>query len=551
MQASPTFVAQYFDGTKQNVIPLFQRPYSWERKHWKHLWQDILDLLEAGGSNPHFMGAIVSLPAQSVAVGVSKHLIIDGQQRLTTLAILLCAVRDALEDEQQVGIVQDLLQNARYQGDDEVKLLPTHRDREAYRSLAILKSIPSKAHPIRTAYQFFEGQLKDKDNNGQKIDPAAVLRLLTNRLQVVQINLSDSDDPYLIFESLNFRGEPLTQSDLIRNYVLMKFRGVGSEEGIDKIYASYWRPIEFHTGDSIEDYLRHYATKDGAKVGRGGIYSAVKQHFESLGAEDAAIQAEFESMCRHSEYYSVFLGESAAPNANIAASLSILKELGRGAAYPLLLRIFDLFKSGHMTQSELQESVQTIESFVMRRTICDVPSNTLVRTFQALAKSMPSADTLAWLKDSLKAGEGSRRWPSDKEVSDRIENSSIYTNAPKLARLLLIAMERELEALETVDLTQTTIEHVMPQTLTQTWKLELGENFEEIHKAKLHVLGNLTLSAYNGALGNLAFADKRAKLSESTLRLNSYIASQEEWGEESIRERGVIFAEAVCRLWRR
>jgi uncharacterized protein with ParB-like and HNH nuclease domain len=216
MQASPVRIIEYFDGRKQSLIPLFQRPYTWERDKWSVLWEDIMAYYDGGSNASHFMGAVVSIPVKTVPVGVNKHLVIDGQQRLTTLAILLAVLRE----EGASSRIDDYLLNRNDEGPDKLKLLPTHGDRDTYKRLVVDRVLPTSPSRIKAAYDYFKQRVKE-DRDGARIEPNRLLETIEQSLQVVMINLGDTDDPYLIFESLNAKGEPLTQADLVRNYVLM------------------------------------------------------------------------------------------------------------------------------------------------------------------------------------------------------------------------------------------------------------------------------------------------------------------------------------------
>jgi uncharacterized protein with ParB-like and HNH nuclease domain len=282
MEATPVRIVQYFDGEKQSIIPLFQRPYTWGRRNWQSLWDDILSLYDDNTeTTAHFMGAVVSIPARTVPVGVTKHLIIDGQQRLTTAAILLCVLRDCL-DEKRGEQIQDYLVNRHYgESADHLKLLPTQGDRDAY--LGIVKSRvreKTPTHLIHECYNFFKNKILGKSEDEEKIIPEKILEIVKLQLQVVMINLGESDDPYSIFESLNFKGEPLAQADLIRNYILMRFRySLGEDGEQERIYREIWNPMESRLGQNLESFLWHYAIKDGENVKKPRVYTVYKQKF--------------------------------------------------------------------------------------------------------------------------------------------------------------------------------------------------------------------------------------------------------------------------------
>ena len=278
MEATPTLVINYYSGFKQNVVPLFQRPYTWSEKQWRTLGEDVIAFYPADDANDkatHFMGAVVTMPARSVPVGVSKFLIIDGQQRLTTISILMCAVRDMLTPEQQGArrrIQQFYLTNDGSEGTEFFKLLPTQGDRAAYASL-IQESGPPLESQFKKAYDYFRRRLRGESDEGEKIDPKRILDIIEKRLMVVMINLSDTDDPYLIFESLNFKGSPLEQSDLVRNYFLMRF-SVTDQQGV---YDGLWLPMQNRLGQGLTEFMRHFLGAEGEEVRKGDVYTAVRR----------------------------------------------------------------------------------------------------------------------------------------------------------------------------------------------------------------------------------------------------------------------------------
>ncbi|MBE9060916.1 DUF262 domain-containing protein [cf. Phormidesmis sp. LEGE 11477] len=310
MEASPAKVIQYFNGEKQNLIPLFQRPYTWTQTNWQTLWDDLLVQYDMGDSGTHFMGAIVSVPARSTPVGVSKYLIIDGQQRLTTISILLCTLRDVLDNNSASRIQEVYLTNRFREPEDTLKFVPTQVDRDAYRLIALDREVPPKDKNVQisSAYHFFKKKLINSiDLNGDSVEPAKVLTVLEQCLQVVMINLSDDDDPYLIFESLNFKGEPLTQADLVRNYLLMRFQhsiSAGGEQ--ERVYLKYWVPMEETLKSNLTEFLRHYTMKDGDNIKKGGIYAAIKTKLKDMDSAET-VELEVQSMRRFGGFYEKIL----------------------------------------------------------------------------------------------------------------------------------------------------------------------------------------------------------------------------------------------------
>ncbi len=556
MEANPVRITQYFDGEKQSIIPLFQRPYTWEKRNWSALWDDIMSYTGSEYSDAsHFMGAVVSIPARTVPIGVTKHLVIDGQQRLTTIAILLCALRDSVENKLSYQI-QDYLTNRHYeeQGSDYLKLLPTQGDREPYLDLVKNTSLQEKKkgmHLMHESYFFFKDAIeKAKDEDGNSIAANTIFDVVKKVLQVVMINLGESDDPYLIFESLNFKGEPLTQADLIRNYVLMRFRhsmGSGGEQ--EKVYLEYWRPIESAMGSELSDFLWHYISRKGNLVKKPKIYSAFKDEYKGKNEEDLLL--EMQEIRRHSYYYQRFLDPVNEKNTVIRKSLQSLLAMEVSIVYPLLLRLFRAFDAGECGERNIIQFLKILESFIFRRTIIDEKRSALNKLFHRLSAKYPrnSENVEEWIKSELLETVRSERWPSNDEVIEAIVNKPLY--GTKGAKILLVGVESFLSGKETVDPEKLSIEHIMPQTISEQWKESLGENWGKIHAQYQHSIGNLTLTALNPELGNKSFVEKKESFAQSNITLNRKLIENKKWDEEEILNRGKEIAEYAIKIWSR
>ena len=550
MEASPTKVIQYFNGEKQNLIPLFQRPYTWKESNWQSLWDDLMVQYELGESGTHFMGAIVSVPALAVPVGVSKFLIIDGQQRLTTISLILCALRDCLDERSAARIQEVYLTNRFRDLEDTLKFVPTQGDREVYRAIALDQQIPTKDSLMGQAYHFFkELFLSGRDANDEPVLPAKVLTTLEHCLQVVMINLSNDDDPYLIFESLNFKGEPLTQADLVRNYVLMRFRhSIGSGGEQQRIYRDYWEKIEESLNANLTEFLRHYTMKDGDDIKQGGIYAAIKKKLKSMDTPEA-VEAEVRSIQRFSDFYATILCLKQEQNKAVQDRLNNIQSLKVTTSYPLLLRFFDDRQNNKLSDIDLEKCLGLIESYIVRRTVCGVPTNTLNKLFIQWARNFPSTSHVQWLHDVMSSGSGGRRFPKDAEFTEAFLKQPQYGRST--TRFILCRLEKSFNNKEMVDLAQTaiTIEHILPQTPSPEWEQELGTESTEVYNALVHTFGNLTLTASNSELGNLPFAAKKDKLNSSHIDLNRWILEQANWRAAEIEERAKSLLIRALKIW--
>jgi hypothetical protein len=442
---------------------LFQRPYELKPKNWETLWEDVLERYEASTESSHFMGAIVTMPSRSVPVGVAKHLIIDGQQRLTTLALLLCAVRDALPPDanERARIQKFYLTNDGYDGWDYLKLLPTQDDRDGFKALVNASAIPVHAEmQMQTAYRFFCQRIKEKDSDGNPIDVQKLLDTIERKLIIVNINLGENEDPYLIFESLNAKGSPLTQADLVRNYFLMRFP-VGTQEDI---YTNLWLPMQRRLGDNLTEFMRHCLMRNGEEVLKDDVYSQLKRRVQEL--------------------------------------------------------------------------------------VCAVPTNQLKRIFLEAAKGFVATNTLAWLRHNLSSGSAGRRWPPDKEFREAWLHYNVYS-VPQRCKLILGALEKSYGHKEPAVLDAATIEHVMPQTLTEEWRdmLAADGDPDEIHDSLGGTIGNLTITAYNPELSNLEFQAKKKIYSSSHYSLNGWFATCPVWSIKQIEARANELWERAKEVW--
>src|SRR3989304_6437858 len=257
MKASETRLQPIIEGTKQYVVPLFQRSYSWTKKEWEILWDDIIELSETGDCRSHFIGSIVTMPTISVPEGVAKYLLIDGQQRLTTIFIIFALLRDKAKQTGQFELSEEihntLLVNQYKKDFDYYKFQPTQIDRDSFQRI-IASDILISPNQILNAYQFFERKFRQTS-----IDIQTLKKIIISNMSIVSIVLDQDDNPHLVFESLNAKGRPLTQADLIRNYFFMRIH-------IDKqneVYNDYWQPMQTALNDSLTEYIRHFLMRDG------------------------------------------------------------------------------------------------------------------------------------------------------------------------------------------------------------------------------------------------------------------------------------------------
>ena len=541
MQASETKLRHLIEGTKQYVVPLFQRPYSWSEKQWKTLWTDIVEQSRHDDGRPHFFGSIVTTPAKSVPQGVGKYLLIDGQQRITTTQVLLAAIRDSaarLEDTKlRDRIDGQYLTNAYEEDDERLKLLPTQDDRAAFRAIIRREVIPESR--LGTCYRFFQSRLERL--TADQLEPIHLA--VVDRLSLVSITCDEHDNPHLIFESLNAKGEKLTPADLIRNFLLMRVH-VSDQE---RLFKMYWLPIQQALGNDLTEFVRHYLMKEGKILTEADVYFDLKDRLAS--STPAQAEAFLRDLHRHGMFYAKFVDSKREADDALAERLDRVRRLKVTVAYPFLLRVFDAYDAGSLSREQMLQTFDLLEAFLIRRSICNMPNNQLRRMLPPVFDAAGGASSA--FVDGLRQQLGGRRCPDDEAFAAALVTEQLYSTAEKNVRLRLILerLERSFNHKEPADISKATIEHVMPQTLTEAWQQELGDGATEHWARLLHTLGNLTLSAYNPELSNQSYDAKRKLLIDSHIELNHYFAQIPRWSPDAILERGRALAQRALKIW--
>lgn len=534
MQAKETKFQELIEGTKQFVVPLYQRVYSWQEKEWTTLLNDIKEIYETEIPRPHFIGSIVTIPTISVPEGVAKFLLIDGQQRITTIFILLTVIKDlcqndgsSLSDE----ITNTLLVNQYKKGLDYYKLLPTQLDREAFEGL--LKNERIDDSLITKAYNFFKKQIQKNNLNCEKLK-----NLITNYFSTVSIVLDPNDNPYLVFESLNAKGRKLEQADLIRNYFLMVIHVKEQEE----IYNKFWLPTQTLLKESLTEFIRHYLMRNGGNVKQSDVYFEIKNKVTSQN-----VKVYLQEINKFAAYYDKLLNPKNETNTAIQKYLSRLNKFEVTTAYPLLLYFYNEYSINKISEKEFIELLQTLENYLVRRFICDYPSNQLNKIFGAIQPILANSTCITIkFKEILQ----SKKYPTDDEFITRFSEKVFY-GGDKISKttFILEAIEDSYSHKEFVSNDKLTIEHIMPQKLTEEWKHHLGEQWETIYNLYIHNIGNLTITGYNSELSNKTYEDKKVMLNESHLELNKYFSKISTWNDEAIIERNKYLCERALLIW--
>lgn len=540
MKASETKLQKILEGTQQYLVPLFQRPYSWEKQQWENLWNDLIDLTEQETITPHFMGSIVTLQTISVPEGVSKYLLIDGQQRLTTILILLAVVRDRAKQQKETNklaeqINNTILINPYETGLELYKLQPTQADRWSFHHIIDHGSPNSETSLINECYRFFDKKISQKN-----IELSLIKTAIISGFSLVSILLDKDENPHLVFESLNAKGKPLSQADLIRNYFFMKI----NEEEQQKNYAKYWEPMQGALGDNLTEFIRHYLMKYGREVKNDQVYLTLKDRVNVKNALES-----LEDLAKFADYYNKLINPSQETNKSINSLLMRIKRLELTTVYPFLLNCYDDYSEGKFSIDEFVEVLKILENFIIRRFVCNLPTNSLNKMFPSLYSQIRQKidqNFMVGLKETL----SSKNYPKDEKFKSMLKEVELYgVKKSEKARLILESIEQSFGHKEGVSFNNLSIEHIMPQKLNKDWEKSLGEDWEITHELLLHTLGNLTLTGYNPELSNHRFPKKREILLESHLELNQYFQEKTTWNREDIEQRSEDLAEICLKIW--
>lgn len=553
MEATQAQLLSLLDGKKQFTIPIYQRTYSWHLKQCQQLFLDIERIGNDESELSHFIGSIVYFkPGTSPVTSVPELLVIDGQQRLTTVSLLLLALTHflkehpdfMLEDETWEEIQETYLINKHRKDDSRFKLLLTRKDKTTYTNLVDEMEMTSNhSKRVLENYNFFKGKI-------HKENALAVYHGIKKLIIVDVILERDKDNPQLIFESLNSTGLDLSQADLIRNYILM---GQPMDKQND-LYERYWFPMEQSFGENIGSlawFIRDYLTMKEASIPRiDQVYEVYKKF---LGSKNGfkSVEEAVKSLHRYAKYY-VRIALLKEEDPAIAKKLKEITKLKIDTSYPFLLAVYGDFEEEQINKEEFIEIIGMVSNYVFRRAICGIPTNSLNKTFATLYKRIKRETYLESVKAAFILMDGYRRFPSDTEFSKELQIKDVYNFRSR--NYLLESLENH-NRKELVNAENYTIEHILPQNqnVSIQWQNELGEDWERTKAKYLHSLGNLSLTGYNSELSDRPFSDKKTipgGFDTSPLFLNESVRAETKWNEEAILRRASKLAERACLVWK-
>ncbi len=559
MQVRTATLKGLVQGEKQFQVPIWQRQYTWKGEQHEQLWHDLMEQYrflgsEGAATSGHFLGSFVLSPKDPTASGVSYFLVIDGQQRLTTLMLLLCALRDraSTADAQAVARYDELyLINKFHEGEARLRILPTEEDRQVFRRWVNRKPDNGAGDDISRAYRFFANRLTDGDPYGDgELDLERLARVVVERLEIVEITTQHGDNAHRIFQSLNGTGVPLNQADLLRNYLFMLL-----PSRAEPVYEEIWRPMEQLIGvENLAGLARLDLQRRGWDVAMDGVYARHQRRIDPIADNEAAVEAEIRDLALRAGYYKRLIDPTSEPDAQTRDGLQRLGRWGAQTAHPVLMVALDLHARGVIDQARLRRVVALIESFFVRRQLARIPTNALNRVFVQLIDRLPADESFV---DALHRELSRDRlyWPSDEGIRQAVRAQPFFhIGRWHQRKLILERLERSFGHPEVIDFqeAQLQIEHILPQSLSAEWRehlAQLGQDPDEVHQELVHTLGNLTLTAFNGTLSNNPFERKQEIYGASHLEMNKALVDDGAWGRDQILARAELLAEKVIEIW--
>ena len=545
---------KFLDGSqKRFIIPVYQRNYDWKKENCKQLFDDLVSVVKEG-KETHFFGSIVSY-----AHSRDEVVLIDGQQRITTVSLILIAIVNALkkgamtsDDDTLVLRIEDYLVDKYDKSERKVRLKPFRDDCEAFDRLIYKDEseyIPESKVTVNYRY-FYDRIVTQKELTVDELFHAV------NCLEIIDIELEPQhgDNPQLIFESLNSTGLDLTESDKIRNFVLMNLEPKVQEEYYDK----YWKKIEQCSHDALDGFVRNYLTiKSGIIPTLKGIYPTFKEYTKSKGNIESILQDMLVYAYAFQDIVSFNVGNEDADE--VAKRLDLLDMT---VAYPFLMAFIVYAKEIALESEEIYRVFSCVETFIFRRLMCDLPTNALNKIFATLHSSVLKnkresdsySSVMIYLLESRRL---SSAFPKDEEFINGFTSKNIYSMRAKNKEYIFERLENgsskeKNDVVGNIEKGILTIEHIMPQTLTTAWKQALGEDWEAIQERWLHTISNLTLTGYNSSYSNRSFQEKKTMKNgfcDSGIRLNHFIALFEKWDEEELEKRKAKLSEMALSIW--
>ncbi|NQY68529.1 MAG: DUF4268 domain-containing protein [Flavobacteriales bacterium] len=543
----------------QFVIPVYQRNYDWTTSECREILNDIISV-EQQERGTHFIGSIVFIHEGAYSTSEVKELvIIDGQQRLTTINILYVALyRFAKENgmQQEIDMLYNLYLTNQYVQQESSKLKLKQTDNNSLAFKAILNGTETefdKYSNVIENYNYFRDRIEQDNFN-------TILNGI-KRLIFVEISLErGKDDPQRIFESLNSTGLDLSQSDLIRNFILMDL----DPKDQNRIFDQIWNPIEENARDltrqksMVSEYIRDYLTLRNKKIpNKGKVYIEFKKLY--AGRKDEAYHQELEKIKSLSSHYKKLINPSTVTNNELKRELEYITRLEINVAFPFLLQVFEDADNGLIDADTLVNITKLIQSYSWRRFVVGLPTNALNKIFMTLYAEVDTEDYYDSIAIALMKKRGSAKFPTNEELISSLKDKDLYNIKSKNRNYMFEKLENHNNR-EHVDTSNEniTIEHIFPQNPNEDWNENLDtDDFFSLKEKYTNTIANLTLSGNNGSLSNKSFLEKKSMNKDggkqgyefSRLWLNSYLQSIEGWNIENYNKRLEIISNRFVDIW--
>ena len=577
MKATKASVWDLFNGAKQYKVPLFQRPYVWSRQQWEQLWADIREQYalrtETEKSPARFLGSIVVV--REYEKNLDKYVIIDGQQRITTISIILAVIRAFAREKglnELYDQISDFLKNAPKSGEGQYVVIPTRVDKNALFHIFDEDYVFDQDSGIVECFDYYWWQL----DRFSRMDLNALQEVITEDLCVVYIELDEGENPNQVFEALNYRGVPLEESDLIRNFF---FAHLDSQEIAEAQYDQFWKPMEERLNNDqalISSFIRHFCMKEGRIIRHGEIFEKIRRRYQQASSDDVRLL--LRDISRFSEYYRLILFPEQADGDSrvrkeVCKSLTRIKRIGDNTPAPFLLLLLaanDRIRTpgALLSDEELLEILTCVESYLIRRMVCQRSDVVYEEVFEILCRG--ASDGAGYLtteetRSFIASLQAPFDMPDDDEFTDHLRYSDLFQPGSdnELAFVILERLEEYFSsqprgsdpaasyALFEDEAEVRMIDHIMPESLSENWKEHLGADWSSVHADFVHRLGNLTITQENPAIKNADFEVKKAWYVLDNLMMNAGMKNIRFWRRYQIDQRSGVLAAFCVKIWAR
>ena len=579
MKALDYELTKFLSTEAQFSVPIYQRKYSWKKENCLKLLDDIIKVANDDGRPCHFIGSVLYLAKDSSmhASAVKEYLVIDGQQRLTTISILLLALGDYtalkfknnLEEYKKAAtnldkISRKYLLNEDESGDLYYKVKLNKEDSYAWKKLINNREKPDD---IDKSKIFDNYKVILEEFCKQNVDPQVIYNGI-KKLRLVDICILPEDNAQLVFETVNSTGLPLSVADKIRNFLLMT---VNSDKQ-ESLYNNYWHPMEIELdmqfGDTtqFEKFINYYMTSVLQKTLTGDYYDIFKNYYykyksekiTTLNSSSSVIVTEelVKEIYKYSKYYKVWLDASETGD-KIQRALYDVRRTGQLKITSVILKLLADRDNNLITDEDLLVILRIIESYWMRRTICALPTNTAGPVCISMLKSLYETNKVESFKKNLEELTWPQRVPDNREIKETLKTLKIYSLNSTRTKMLLDKIENSIGK-EHVNTNEYTIEHIMPQNLSKAWKQNLGSEYKQVHEKYLHTIGNLTLTGYNSEYQNKCFVDKldckdkqgnNIGYRHTPIKISHSLNKYNQWGEKEILARTNQLVNKLIEIW--